>query len=515
MWDGLSVGDVLAHRYRILECIGEGGMGKVFVAEDAKLPGKRWAVKETVSAPYDAEQNWKEMEMLLKLDHPQLPKLADCFHFPDIGRTYLIMEYVKGRTIASIVAEQGRLREDEVIRIGLALCDILHYLHTMKPEPIIHRDLKPGNVMLDERNEVRLIDFGISRTYKHNQLHDTVRLGSPGFLAPEQLMGMASDVRTDIYQLGALLNYMLNGGIISTEPQTKGAERRGGEVAAGLHSLLVRMLGARPETRPASAAIVRDELLALQSKVNRETAFGLSRTVEQSSGQVRGLGYIVVGSLYPGAGATRTAFGLSEAIASAGMSCSIVEYARQPELIFKLGGTDAAPEGYVYLTERNDDHRITEWKRGRIICYPMNPETDASLVSADQWYRSLMFIRTDAVVIDIGSNWLDPFVLDLIKRADRVICAIDSRLHKWYRRDVEQLAEMLAAMQTESGRVHIAAYETEADSSPWSMFPLPIELIFTPSSRSQDQPGNYASLLRRWGASVGRRRKAWWYRREK
>jgi len=514
VWEGLKIGDVLAHRYRILECIGEGGMGKVFVAEDTKLPGKYWAVKETVSAPYDAEQSRQEVEMLLKLDHPNLPKLVDCYQFADIGRMYLIMEYVKGKTIASIVAERGRVQEDEAIRIALALSDIMIYLHSMKPEPIIHRDLKPGNVMLDERNEVRLIDFGISRTYKPNQLHDTIRLGSPGFLAPEQLMGMASDARTDIYQLGALLSFMLSGGRSCTEPLAVGTGLRAGELSAGLQGLMVRMLSAQPDERPASAAIVREELIALQSKTRRETGTDRFRSDERNSPPKRGLGYIVVGSLYPGAGATRTACGLSEAIASAGLSCSYVEYARQPELIFKLGGEEAAPEGYVYLTDRNEDCGSTEWKLGRVIYYPMNPGTDASLVPADQWYRSLMFIRTDAVIIDIGNCWRDPFVFDLVKRADRVVCAIDSRLHKWFRPDIEQLAEMLAAMQADHGRVYIAAYQTETDRSPWSMFPLPIELKFTLSPRRQDPLGNYAALLSRWGIRSVRKRQAWWRRKE-
>lgn len=509
MWNGMGAGDVLAHRYRILECIGEGGMGKVYIAEDTKLPGKRWAVKETVSAPYDDETSRKEVEMLLKLDHPQLPRLADYYHFADLGRTYLIMEYVKGRTIAGIVSEHGKIREDEVIRIGLALSDILHYLHSLKPEPIIHRDLKPGNVMLDERGEVRLIDFGISRTYKPHQLHDTVRFGSPGFLAPEQLMGMASDARTDIYQLGALMNYMLSGGRRLAEPLQPEDGGGAGEISPGLHGLLARMLSARPEDRPASAAIVREELLALRAGTQADGGRGLIRPDDRSDGMKRGLGYIVVGSLYPGAGATRTACGLSEAIAGAGMSCAIVEYAPRPELAFKLGGVEAAPKDYVYLTDRVDDRSIAEWRQGRVFYYPMNPEVEASALPPDQWYRSLLFIRSDAVLIDVGSSWEDPFVWELARRADRVVCAVDSRLHKWFRRDVEQVVERLAGLQADSGRVHIAAYQTESGKPPWTLFPLPVDLRIPFFVGRFDPGGCYAELLGRWGVHAGRKRRRW------
>lgn len=512
MWKGLSIGDVLAHRYHILECIGEGGMGKVYTAEDTKLPGKVWAVKENISAPYDAGRSRSEMEMLLMLDHPQLPKLVDYYHFSDIGRTYLIMEYVKGRTITDIVTAQGRLQEEEVMRIGLAMCNILIYLHSREPEPIIHRDLKPGNVIIDERNEVRLIDFGISRTYKPNQPHDTVRLGSPGFLAPEQLIGIASDARTDIYQLGALLAYMLSGGKVWTETKEEDWDRHVGEISAGLRSLLIRMLSQRMEDRPASASIVRDELLALQSVRKRATDERSSRRHEPAPGQEQRLGYIVVGALYSGAGATKTAFGLAEAIAESGMSCSVVEYAREPELIFRLGGVEAAPEEYLYLTERIADHSSKEWKQGRILYYPMNPEQDGSSLLTEQWYRALLLLRTDAVIIDVGSCWFDPFVSDLINRADRVVCAVDSQLHKWFRRDTERAMELLVPMQSDRGSVSIVAYQLETDHAPWSMFPMPIDLKVLHSAKRHVPGGFYAALLNRWGVRGGKKRGGWWRR---
>src|ERR1700753_3581642 len=102
------------------------------------------------------------------------------------------------------------LSVDEIVNIGLQLCDVLDYLHSQS-QPIIFRDLKPSNVMRTDQGVIYLIDFGIARYFKPGKLKDTIPFGSPGYAAPEQYGKGQTTAQADIYSLGALLYYMLSG----------------------------------------------------------------------------------------------------------------------------------------------------------------------------------------------------------------------------------------------------------------------------------------------------------------
>jgi len=214
----LAPGMLLQNRYRILHQIGGGGMGVVYLAEDARLAGRHCAIKEMSPeqvAPQD--RNWatsafqQEAQMLARLSHPGLTAVTD--FFPEAGDWYLVMDYVEGETLESRLERSpgGRLPLDEALNVTHQLCNVLEYLHRQRP-PVVFRDLKPGNVMLTPQGEVKLIDFGIARFFKPGQTRDTVSLGTPGYAAPELYGGVGqSDPRTDVYSLGALLLQMVTG----------------------------------------------------------------------------------------------------------------------------------------------------------------------------------------------------------------------------------------------------------------------------------------------------------------
>ncbi len=217
MFDLLANGTILQGRndqYRILGVIGRGGMGAVYRGERLSDTSV-WAVKE-MRPPLEATaeevaENRKlfiqEAQLLENLDHPNLPKVVD--YFEQGGRPYLVMEYIQGKTLEDKQRETNApFFQHDVIAWGVQIARVLHYLHTRNP-PIIFRDMKPPNVMLTPEGVIKLIDFGVARTYKQSKSKDTVAMGSAGYAPPEQYGKKQTDARADVYALGATLLHLL------------------------------------------------------------------------------------------------------------------------------------------------------------------------------------------------------------------------------------------------------------------------------------------------------------------
>jgi serine/threonine protein kinase len=211
----LAVGAVLKNQYRVLRLVGGGGMAWVYQVEE--LPagsGTLWALKELRPQTQDqAEQESgrrlfeQEARLLRDLDHVNIPKITDFFE--EGGRACLVMEFIWGESLEKrLEAANAPLLETDVLHWAIQLCDALHYLHTRQP-PIIFRDLKPSNVMVTNTGLVKLIDFGIARTYKVGKKRDTVAMGSENYAAPEQWGKGQTDARSDIYALGATIYHLL------------------------------------------------------------------------------------------------------------------------------------------------------------------------------------------------------------------------------------------------------------------------------------------------------------------
>jgi hypothetical protein len=141
------------------------------------------------------------------LDHVNIPKIADFFE--EDGRACLVMEFIWGESLEKrLEAANAPMLETDVLKWAIQLCDALHYLHTRQP-PIIFRDMKPSNVMITNTGLVKLIDFGIARTYKSGKKRDTVAMGSENYAAPEQWGKRQTDARSDVYALGASMYHLL------------------------------------------------------------------------------------------------------------------------------------------------------------------------------------------------------------------------------------------------------------------------------------------------------------------
>ncbi len=257
---------VLQQRYRLLEKVGEGGFSTVYKAEEINTK-KIIAIKAIhlhglkVQEKIEATDAFnREVQMLSKLEHKNLPRLYD--HFADTECWYMVMDFIAGTTLEKrLERRKGTpLPIEEVIDISLILCYVLTYLHNHQPA-IIFRDLKPANIILTRDGHLFLIDFGIARHYKPGKIKDTIPFGSPGYAAPEQYGKAQTTPLADIYSLGAILHQLLSGDDPSQTPFKFAplANLQHPEYAA-LNVLIQRMVHTNPRQRPGDVSIVKREL---------------------------------------------------------------------------------------------------------------------------------------------------------------------------------------------------------------------------------------------------------------
>jgi serine/threonine protein kinase len=214
---GISEGQILRDRYRILERIGSGGMGDVWKAEHVVI-GRPVAIKVLgpgVSQPQQAESLMREARAIAALRHPSIVDITD-FGYTTAGAPYLVMELLQGQTLKQVIARQGHFSWSRARSVLVQLTDALAHVHR---QGIIHRDLKPDNVFVlgEPGQEIcKIIDFGIAKlTVLDADAKEFTRtdmvFGTPAFMGPEQARGEAVDHRTDVYALGCVAYQMLTG----------------------------------------------------------------------------------------------------------------------------------------------------------------------------------------------------------------------------------------------------------------------------------------------------------------
>lgn len=216
----IKIGAIIDDRYEILKEIGRGGMSIVYLAMDNRL-NKSLVVKDIRKRAnsdnvFLANSLVIEANMLKKLDHGSLPRIYDIIESE--GDIYVVMDYIEGESLKEKQSREGIIPAKRVIDWAKQLANVLGYLHTRKPYAIIYRDMKPENVMLTPEGKIKLIDFGIAREYKTENLSDTTNLGTKSYAAPEQLSGKQTDARSDIYSLGLTLYFLVTGKNINEPP---------------------------------------------------------------------------------------------------------------------------------------------------------------------------------------------------------------------------------------------------------------------------------------------------------
>jgi tRNA A-37 threonylcarbamoyl transferase component Bud32 len=255
-------GHVLAGRYRIVGLIGKGGMGEVYKAEDLEL-------EQTVALKFLPEKLSKEEDLLKRfrrevrnarqVSHPNVCRVFD------IGETeglyYITMEFIEGDDLSMLLTRIGRLPSDKAVEISRQICLGLGAIHKAG---ILHRDLKPSNIIIDQKGEARITDFGIAGIEAEVQ-GEEARVGTPAYMSPEQITGKEVTKRSDIYSLGLLLYEIFTGKQAFEgssvqelrEKHTRENPTNPSEIVTGINpvveDLIERCLKKDPEERPDSA----------------------------------------------------------------------------------------------------------------------------------------------------------------------------------------------------------------------------------------------------------------------
>lgn len=272
----LERGTLLHKRYRIVEILGQGGMGSVYRAVDENL-GVDVAVKENLFTTDEYARQFRlEAVILASLRHPNLPRVSD--HFAAGDSQYLIMDFIDGEDLRQRMERMGTITEDDAVMVGAAMCDALSYLHTRKPS-ILHRDIKPGNVKITPDGNIYLVDFGLAKLVQGTQATTTgARAMTPGYSPPEQYGTARTDPRTDVYSLGATLYAALTGMIpedglarAMDNAQLTPLRKRNPKVSRRLAAAIERAMAVDPADRFQTADEFKKALLSSKARTERPT----------------------------------------------------------------------------------------------------------------------------------------------------------------------------------------------------------------------------------------------------
>lgn len=309
----LSDGTVFAGRYRILNLIGSGGMGSVYKALDLTLNryvALKMLHRELIPDEYALLRFQNEARATSRVKNPGVVAVYD-FGLADDERPYLIMDYVEGVSLATLIASNKQLSPERCASFFSKVADTLAHTHS---KGVFHRDLKPSNILITDdlpgKESIRVVDFGIAKVLGDEQSKDQLSLthagqltGSPLYMSPEQCSGSPVDERSDIYSLGCVMYEALSGhppfegataydtivAKLNTEPPKLQMASADGAIAREMQRIVLKSLAKQPEQRFQSMAELRDELDkvgVLSSNVAKKANFPYVRIAAALAGLV-------------------------------------------------------------------------------------------------------------------------------------------------------------------------------------------------------------------------------------
>ncbi|MDO7904926.1 serine/threonine-protein kinase [Paenibacillus sp. JX-17] len=422
----LAYGSVVGGRYRILRCIGRGGMSRVYLAEDQKLPGQHWAVKENLRIDGIGMAR-EEAQMLISLNHPRLPRIVDFVEPGEEGNiSYLVMDFIEGTTLGDYIsASKGRVPAEQILQLAAQLLEVLDYLHSQNP-PVIYRDMKPGNIMLTSGMDVKVIDFGIARSFHAERQEDTVKLGTLGFAAPEQYGGRQSDARSDIYGLGALLLFIVTGGRYSE--WLPGIET---SIQHGIPRYFVPMLRKMLYVEPAERYQTAAEALC---DLKRGAATPKPHRQQWNEELLSGTKVVAVLGVSTGVGATHTTISIGHHLDRHYGKAAIIEMisgSKSFARIQQLKGSAASVKDH-HFSRQFEIEGVHYWRQtGRADVLSLlggsYPFIVLDLGSGRDAEKLEELLRADiALIVGSGSLWRQQDILEFVQLAGRY------PQHKWH-----------------------------------------------------------------------------------
>jgi serine/threonine-protein kinase len=274
MGNELEVGQTMDGRYRVTDIVAKSGMAYIYKGEDMR-DGSIVALKvpfmQFESDPGFYSRFQREQAIGKALDHPYILRIIDD---PDLrkSRPYMVMEYLEGQTLGHLMQMLRPMPVADALKIASRICEALHYMHEHE---VVHRDLKPDNVMICNDGTIRIMDFGIAKFEGQRRLTFggfTPAMGTPDYMAPEQVKGKRGDPRTDVYSLGAILYEMVTGSVpfegpnpfvimnsrISGDPIAP--RQRNADISPQVEEIILHAMARNPQERYASALAMKSEL---------------------------------------------------------------------------------------------------------------------------------------------------------------------------------------------------------------------------------------------------------------
>jgi serine/threonine-protein kinase len=284
---------IFNNRYQILAQIGQGGLAEVYRAQDVAL-GRLVAVKalrrEYVVDPTFLVRFHREAQSAASLTHPNIVAVYDFGQ--DQGRPYIVMEYVPGRDLRTMLQEGGPLSVDQAVDIGLQICAAVGYAHRAG---LVHGDIKPGNVLITPDGRAKVVDFGLARALGESAMDEEGELvwGTPAYFAPEQAAGDQVLPATDVYAIGVILYEMLTGRLPFTGPDIEVARKHLYEtpvpadhvnprIPARLARIIDVAMNKQPGERFRTADHLRQTLADFRQRVEGQTGYYTPANVPMS-----------------------------------------------------------------------------------------------------------------------------------------------------------------------------------------------------------------------------------------
>jgi serine/threonine-protein kinase len=274
MGSELEVGQVLDGRFKVTDLIARSGMAQIFKATDLK--GDRVVALKVPLMQYESDPGFfsrfeREQAIGKVLNHPYILRM-EFDESLEKSRPYIVMEYLQGQTLGHLMRQVKPLPVADALTIASRICEALHYMHE---HDVVHRDLKPDNIMICSDGTIRLMDFGIAKFEGQRRLTFggfTPTMGTPDYMAPEQVRGKRGDARTDIYSLGAILYEMVSGHVpfegdnpftilnarLSGDPRSP--REWNPEISPQVEEIILRAMQRQPKDRYQTAWAMKQDL---------------------------------------------------------------------------------------------------------------------------------------------------------------------------------------------------------------------------------------------------------------